>query len=501
MKKYKIIILLLTGVFAINSCSTSDLELVDPNQITPDTYFANEAQVQASVNAAYSNLQTIALYGRLIWYMMDNMSQEQTDTPNMETDKRTFREFTFNSTNGEIRDYWDTCYRGINKANFVIGNAAIIDAIPTTELSVVTKNKFYGEARFLRAQYYWLLVTRFGNVPLRNGDFTQPEGKPISPKADVISLIIEDLEYASIHLLTKGAEDNGRATKGAAQAFLGKVLLYEKRYGEALTSFEKMSGYDLESNFYDNFKEETEHGIEAVWSVEYDISLGTGAKWGGSRGDVPARNVFGDGQNHATFRGQDYGNLNWFNCFPSDDLFNSYEAGDNRLNGTMYFVGDSYNNGNNVFTTGQFTAGSVRPRVWKKYQNYYKQIDEAQESGINAKVIRYADVLLMMAECANEARSQSDAIGFINRVRTRAGLTALPTTLSKTQVFEAIVQERKVELAGEQVRFDDLIRWDRAATFLAGTGFQAGKHELWPIPDQEISSNPNVTSADQNPGY
>jgi hypothetical protein len=339
-----------------------------------------------------------------------------------------------------------------------------------------------------------MLVNRFGNVPLRNGDFSQPEGKPISPKADVVKLIIEDLEYASIHLLPKASEVNGRATKGAAQALLGKVLLYEKRYGDALTSFKKMSGYDLEVDFYDNFKEETEHGIESVWEVQYDLSLGTGAKWNSP--------VVGAGQNHATFRGQDYGNLNWFNCYPSDDIFNSYEAGDNRVNGTMYFVGDTYNNGNNTMVAANFVAESdQKPRAWKKYQNYYKQTDEVQESGINAKVIRYADVLLMMAECENEVGTQSTAVGYINRVRARAGLGALSTTLSKSAVFEAIVQERKVELVGEQVRFDDLVRWNRAATFLAGTGFQAGKHELWPIPDQEISSNPNVTSDDQNPGY
>ena len=109
MKKYKILFLFLTGVFAINSCSTNDLELSDPNQITPETYFANEAQVQAAVNAAYANLQTVGLYGRLIWYMMDNMSQENADNPQMEPDKRTFKEFTFNSTNEQIKDYWDSC--------------------------------------------------------------------------------------------------------------------------------------------------------------------------------------------------------------------------------------------------------------------------------------------------------------------------------------------------------------------------------------------------------
>ncbi len=109
----------------------------------------------------------------------------------------------------------------------------------------------------------------------------------------------------------------------------------------------------------------------------------------------------------------------------------------------------------------------------------------------------------MMAECENQRAggSQSTSIGFINRVRARAGVPALSTSLSKTQVFEAIVHERKVELNGEQVRFDDILRWGLASTELAGTNFQAGKNELWPIPDKEIATNPNVSAADQNPGY
>ena len=262
-----------------------------------------------------------------------------------------------------------------------------------------------------------------------------------------------------------------------------------------MDSFNKMSGYALENDYFDNFKEETEHGIESVWEVEFDLSLGTGSKW-----DSP---VVGQGQNHATFRGQDYGVLNWFNVYPSDDLVAEFESGDNRFQDSFYVVGDTYNNGNNTFVSGDFAenSGNIRPVAWKKYQNYYKQVDEAQESGINAKVIRYSDVLLMMAECENEVGTQAAAVGYINRVRTRAGLTGLPTTLNKTQVFDAIVHERKVELNGEQVRFDDMIRWGIVAQELSSTNFQAGKHELWPIPDREIATNPNVTDADQNPGY
>lgn len=493
MKIYRLILIIALGVFTMNSCSDKDLELVNPNELSPETYFANEAQVAASVNAVYANLNTNPLYGRLIWYMMDNMSHEQGGNAQQEADKVTFYDFSFDSSNDQIANFWESCYRGINKANFVLGNIDRINELSEAELSTTRKNKYIAEARFLRAHYYWLLVNRFGGIPLLDEN-TAPGGTPISPKSDIIALIIEDLKFAKANLLPKAEEENGRATKGAAQAFLGKVLLYEKQYGPALDEFKAMSGYDLEADYYDNFKEETEYGIESVFEIAYDLTLGTDDKWGG---------VEGTGKTHGNLRGQDYGNLDWFNVYPSEDLLAEFEPGDKRFAASFYVIGDTYLNGTKTMEEKDFkeNGGNIRPAAWKKYQNYYKQASENQESGINVKVIRYADVLLMMAECANEAETPADAIPYINRVRARAGVPALPTTLSKEQVFEAIVHERKVELAGEQVRFDDLLRWGRAATFLAGTNFQVGKNELWPIPDREIASNPNVTPADQNPGY
>jgi hypothetical protein len=140
---------------------------------------------------------------------------------------------------------------------------------------------------------------------------------------------------------------------------------------------------------------------------------------------------------------------------------------------------------------------------WSKYNNYYKDANEDQMSGINFKYLRYADVLLMMAECESmrSGGSQDVAVGYINQVRARAGLADLPTGMSQAQVFEALVHERKVELAGEQSRFNDIVRWGIASTELAGTNFQAGKHELLPIPQREIDANENMGPDAQNPGY
>ena len=497
MKNYKIFALFAFVFVVTQSCDNSDLELVNPNALIPDTYFANEEQVRSAVNASYAQNQVNALYGRLLFYMYDNMGQDNSPNPQQEANKVTYNNFTFDSSNNEIAEYWNSCFRGINKANFVISNIDRINAIQESVLSQTLKDKYLAEARFLRGHYYFLLVTRFGGVPLYEKLRDESEstiGLPRSTEDQVYDLIIGDFRFAANNLFPKGQEVTGRATKGAALAYLGKALLFQEQYDEAYEAFDDITGYDLEEEYFDNFKEETEHGIESLFEIEFNRALGTGAKWDS--------NVSGEGFNESTFRGQDYGVLDWFNVYPSQDLLDEYEEGDIRSAESFYFVGDTYNNGENVIEESDLsTTAGVRPAGWRKYQNYYRRTVEQQESGINFKVIRYADVLLMKAEAANETNRTGEAIDLINRVRERAGLDDIPDTLSKQQVFDAIVHERKVELAGEQVRFNDIIRWGIANTELAGTGFQQGKHELWPIPDREISSNDAISQDDQNPGY
>jgi hypothetical protein len=496
MKKIKYIVLVLSGIFAINSCDTKDLELTNPNTLSPETFFKTEAQVQSSINAAYANLQTRGLYARHIFFALDNMAQENKGNPQLEGNKTPFLNFSFDSSSDIIQFYWETCFLGISKANFVLDNEAKIQALPNTVLTQEKKNKYLAEAHFLRAYYYFLLVPRFGNLPV----YTKQTivGAARSPKEEVYKLITDDFDFASKNLLSKNVEEKGRATKEAAFAYLGKALLYQKKYDEALAAFNNVTGFSLEpkGKFYNNFMDETEHGPESIFEIEYDESLGTADKWGSD--------TAGTGVAEATLRGQEYGNLGWYNVYPSDNLLDEYETGDDRFAETFYVPGSKYNNGALTMTAANFKVGEVFRRAgWKKYQNYYKRINENQDSSINFKVMRYSDVLLMKAECENQraAGVQATAIGYINEVRLRANLPVLLTTLSKAQVFTAIVHERKVELAGEQVRFDDIIRWGLASTELAGTGFKAGKNELWPIPNRETSSNPNITPANNNPGY
>lgn len=507
MKIYKFFIVLIAGMSVLFSCDADKLELSNPNEMDPATYFATGPQVQAAVNAIYANLQTTGLYSRVMFFGYENMAYENSGNTQLESDKRQYLDYSFDPSHGAIGAYWESCYRGINKANFVINNASAIDAIPLTILNQATKNKFIGEARYLRAFYYFLLVTRFGDVPLETEIPTpESEGKVRSPASEVWALIQDDLDFAKLNCLSEADEQDGRATSGAAYALLGKTHLFLEEYDEAIVAFDSIYGKYALGNFGDNFIEETEHNSESIFEIEFDVALGQGDKWNSDRA--------GAGLNEVTFRGQEYGFNDWFNVYPSDNLLDEFEAGDPRYAMSFYSNGDA-------FAGGIAAIPSGRRAAWRKYQNYYKQANENQASGINFRVIRYADVLLMMAEAeANRAGGVlADAIDLLNEVRTRPGVAmpAYPTAeypiTNLAEFMVALEHERKVELSGEQIRINDLVRWGRLNDFItndiwptlsandrAANLWKPGK-ELWPIPQAEIDANSSLENEDQNEAY
>ena len=488
MKLHKILITIGLIVFTIISCKES-LEVTNPNELSDATFFKRPEQLQSAVDAIYANLQTEALFSRVWYYMYDNMSHEVEVNPQHEANKRVYFDFNYNAEDGYIFQYWDNCFRGINKANFVIQNETNFENVSADLI-----NKSVGEAKFMRAFYYSMLVTRFGGVPL----YIEPtgEGQPRATVSEVYEQIYADLNDASNSLSSKANTDGGRPSAGAALGLLGKMYLYQERWADAKTAFEKMSGYALANDYEHNFLEETEFNIESVWELNFTLAFGSTTDWSGVG--------TGTGIHEYSFRGQDMGWNDWFNSYPSEDLVDEYEDNDPRMNANFYFNGDMFNN-----DTETVQLPLEREAAWKKYQLYYKQANENQASGINCRVIRYADVLLMRAEAENELGNTQGAIDLLNQVRDRVGMPnygtpamdAIFPVSNKQQIFEAIVHERKVELAGEQVRFDDLIRWDMAEEKLGPFGFRKGTHERFPIPFQEINTNPNISETDQNPGF
>ncbi len=476
-------------IFSIISCNTDDLELSNPNELSAETFFKRPEQLQSAVDAIYANLQTEALFSRVWYYMYDNMGHEVETNPQHEANKRVYFDFNYNADDGYIFQYWDNCFRGINKANFVIQNEENFENVTEQQ-----KNQAIGEAKFMRAYYYSMLVKRFGGVPL----YIEPtgEGQPRATEEAVYEAIYSDLNDAASKLPSKANTDGGRPSSGSALALLGKMYLHNGRWADAKSAFGSMSGFALVNNYEDNFLEETEFNIESVWEINFTLAFGATTDWSGVG--------TGTGIHEFSFRGQDMGWNDWFNSYPTQDLVDEYEDGDPRLTANFYFNGDSFDNGNQTVA-----LPLEREVAWKKYQLYYKQSNENQASGINCRVIRYADVLLMHAEAENELGNSQAAIDLLNQVRDRVGMpqygsaemnATFPVT-SRQEIFDAIVHERRVELAGEQVRFDDLIRWGMAEEELSPFGFRVGVHERFPIPFREINTNANISESDQNPGF
>jgi len=526
----------------LNSCDVDKLELINPNELTTETFFKTEAQVQQPVTAVYANLQTDGLYQRTLYYSMDFMAFEQLNT--IDPIFHIFLRYSFDANTVFIAKYWKSCYAGIRSANFVIDNEEAINRIPEGLMPQVKKSKYLGEARFLRALYYFLLVTRFGDVPLIIAKQDGNTGLPRSPKSIIWSQIETDLSFAAENCLPKNIEEKGRATSGAAWALLGKAHLFQANESNDPADFfaarnaflqviDDHENYDLEARYDNNFEEETEHGPESVFEVEFNAALGYGDLWSSDDN--------GAGLNECSLRGIEYGCFNWYNAYPFSDLVEEFETvadngvkNDPRLGYCIYQTGDLYNNGKDTAVLYSDTTSYWMDNVqhneirfqygWKKYQNYYKQKSEGSYSGINTRVIRLADVLLMMAEVENELGKIPEAIRYLNMVRNRAdvmmpnygtpAMNNIYPVSNQQQLRKAIEHERKIELCNEQVRINDLIRWHRLEAFIREEAmpklpyymkkalmFDPAKHYLWPVPQSEIDSNPAITQHDQNYGY
>lgn len=515
-----------------------------PGTTKVSEFFTSLSTAEAVVNAAYVPMTWefgTTYYPE--WYFGDIVSDDALkggQDINDGADLRELENFKANSDNEILLEYYRAQWQGIQRANLAI------DEIPTTrietegdeaEKQAKYRDRYLGEAYFLRGFYYFRLARMFGGMPLIDYVIKSSNqwAQTRSTMDETLNFAIEDFKRAENLLWKKDEYSNeelGRATKGAAQAMLLKANLYRADYlrnagneTEAQKYFAEAAKwgkeviqsrqYSLWPNYLDNFRLANENGRESVFEIQYT--------------EEATSDYGGEGYTRGTMttilqrsRSSAFGEAGWGYDRPTQNLYNEYEAGDARRDETILTPTDEQ-----IETPAQeiYCGDRMLNRKYAMYNDganggIYK-LAHATRSPKNNIQIRYADVLLMYAEACCESGDLPSAKTALKEVRDRAGLSQFPYTAviqGQTVTFndnqedlrKAIRHERRVELAMEGHRWFDLTRWGIAKetmdTYMAGETeeakelygtFQKGKHELFPIPSKEI----DLSGIEQNPNW
>lgn len=492
---FPILIIALLAIMVGPGCKKDWLSPAPENTlIQTDSTFLDASNAERFVNSCYN---WTTQWGQHVfsWIGMSSITSDDadkgSDPGDLGADKDQMDALSYTPTSLSVVEVWEANYTGIGRCNQAIENVPkFVDAGLSPDLA----NRLVGEAKFLRAYFYFNLVRCYGDIPKIARVYTGEQASQIyddysnNPKEEIYALIEEDLKDAATRLPAKSAyaaKDLGRATKGAAQALLAKVYLYEKKWGEALASANDVinSGeYDLEPDYSKIWRQSNENGVESI----FEIQAQNGAEgWaiGGYFTTQGARGNVIDGYN------------GWGFNTPSDDLEAAYEPNDVRKAATIYYVGQTLWDGA-VLESASNPRYNYKAYASQKMENNY----DAWWTGKNLRIIRLGEVYLIKAEAANESGNTADAIAALNKIRNRAGL-ANTTATDQAGLREAIYKERRVEMAMEHDRWFDLVRTGRAGQVMRahGKNFVDGKHEVFPIPQKHIDLSAGKLK--QNTGY
>jgi len=467
---------LLAGLIAVSSagCDKSFLELAPFSNSNANNFYKTQADFDLAVSAAYATLYIFYHPQGPVSYFSEQMSDNATiyNINGIQADKKAFKDFTLNSSNSQVYIFWQQCYRSLFNVNIVL------DKIDAADIDAAYKERIKGEMRFLRALYYFNMVQMWGDVPLVTKALTAEESYAVlrSPQADVYKQILEDLTFAVSSLPTVSAVTKaGHASKGAAQSLLGKVYLTQGNKSAAaqvLSEVVNSGQYNLLPQYSSLWVVTNKNTAESIFEIQFK---------GGAAG-VPLSDYYNEYSPYENFSFTLYaGGMNQI----TDDLYNEYEAGDARRD---ISIAPGYTN-----KTGTFIAIKY-PRKWTDVNAPI--INSREASSNNFMVIRYADVLLMLAEASANAT-------YLNQVRARAGLPLFNSTGYPSAAYPtldlAIEHERRVELAIEFQRGFDLRRTNRAVPVLSAKGKPVTAEKLLlPIPEIVRQQNSAIT---QNTGY
>lgn len=483
MKNHKYIVTVVFSLVLFASCE-SDLDVVRTDNLTEDDFLNNPDNAIKLVNGVYEKQLSYNMYS-FPWIGMTSITSDDADkgsTPSDSgSDKHKMDNLTFEASDISIKDVWNGRYEGIYRAN------TALFYLNQLQISESLKNRLIGETKFLRALFYFDLVRCYGGVPIvakvvdiNNVEEINATVYTRKSKEETYLQIETDLLDAIDKLPLKGqysSNDTGRASKGAAQALLAKVYLYQQKWQQSFDMAGNVinsNQYDLLGNYEDVWREVGENKSESIYEVQASLTNGL----------VDYTNVQGP-------RGTP--DLGWGFNSPSLNLTNSYLAGDVRKAATIMFVPST------------LWDGFIAPTSWTNprynYKAYQSSISESWDgnrgnTAKNHRILKYSDLLLIRAEAALNLGNEPEAVDRVNEIRERTGLADV-TSITMDQLLD----ERRWEMAMEYDRWFDLIRTGRAVSKMAADGktFITGKHEVFPIPaDELIKSGGRLL---QNPGY
>ncbi len=521
----------------LQGCNEDRLEILNPNTVSQEAFFSGESDFRLAVNGMIHPITAVLFWGRVV----HTGPLLRSDAFNVVPFQQNTTMSTLNGAPGDrwASDMYPQLYQTIRRANTILEEANE-EVLPPGD----ARNEILGQAYFMRAFAHWYLGAFYGNVPIVLKVAAQDNPEEVFPtqntQAEVFAAVIDDLGMAAQMLPeTWPATDSGRATRGAALALRGKTNLYLGNYSAAATDLQAVvdSGvYSLlpAARYGENFGTgDTENNEESVFELQFTPQ--EAFVWGADVPQTGAQTNF-----HIDYsppvEALDRSH------FINPHILAVFEANGDvvRRNATIAFDypgGTGYAGipfvedftitlaenpmADEIDDDLEIAAGfGVDALFTRKYSGMDSGLtrDEipgfGQVLGNNWRIIRYADVLLMLAEALNETNDQAGAVALINQVRTRAEIASIAVG-SQQEVFDAIVDERIMELTGEGHRFLDLVRWGLAQEVLGqGSTIAGGRHPkslagsnafftpnqdeyIW-IPIGELNANPNLN---QNPGY
>ncbi len=519
MKNIFICLITIGCLLSMTSCNKI-LDTHPTDFSTPDQYYKSEAELNIALAGVYSILASGPFYGSSYIVFLNSGNDENWYRS---TNVIGPPVYTFTAGESSLAGLWKNLYKGINMAN------ALLENINTPQMDSANRAAIKGEALFLRAYYYFILVQHWGDVPLKLTSTTAPDDIQYAlartPSKTVYAQIISDMTAAdSLVDEISSIGFSGRVSKTAVEGILSRVCLYMagqpvndvSKYKDAVYWAKKVvdsKKHTLNPSYSQIFINECQNLYdtkECIWEAEFFGN--SSAATGGANGAYGSVGIF---------LGVPCTDLNIGYCYgfvyAMGLLYKSFDATDNRRD---WVVAPYIYSGTNKVAVATTQYYSRFPGKWRRE---YEQLTPKTKAtcGTNFPILRYADVLLMLAEAENEVNGPTNALQYLNLVRTRAGLSAyLPTNnaVNTQDGFRKSIQdERYKELAYECLRTMDLVRWGLLLTntkaaaadivLNAAAGFQFGakagtnitaRNVLWPIPTYELTLNNKLT---QNPGW